>query len=115
MFGVILVVAGSGLADVNPPTVDMIDPPARLHVTEAGVRVEMPELAGLSCEEMRAVLWRLDRTGYRGQRVLDPSHPDWRVFVYEDRLAAALYFDCTLRASRESRQVDVFSRGFGAR
>ena len=115
VLGVILVIAGSGLADVTPPSGALIDPPALRHVTAAGVPVEMPGLAGLSCEEMRAVLARLDRSGYRGQGLLDETHPDWRVFVYEDRLAAALYADCTLRATRASRPAEVFSRGFGAR
>lgn len=113
MLGLVLVIAGSGLADVTPPTQDVLSEGPQSHVIASGVTVEMPALGGLSCEEMRAVLARIDMSDYRGRGLLGEDHPDYPVFVYEDQLASALYFDCTLRATRVARDMAVFSGGFG--
>ncbi|MGF1500728.1 MAG: hypothetical protein ACFBSD_02840 [Paracoccaceae bacterium] len=67
---------------------------------QAGIRSALPEPTGLTCDEMRWVLDRLDQSGYRGAGPLGPEHRDFAVFAYEDRLARIFYRDCTLRASR---------------
>ena len=81
-------------------------------IASNGTRIHMPEIAGLSCEEMRATLKRIDQSNYRGVEPLPPGHPDWRIFEYEDRIAASYYFNCILPDHRLDDPAPSFSHGF---
>lgn len=79
-----------------------------------GFAVGMPEIDGLDCPGILRGLAAIDATGYRGSAPLSPRHPDYALFIYEDRLAAAFYTRCTLGQGRGFEPGDAFSRGFGA-
>ncbi len=85
---------------------------AATHVTVEGKTLVLPAISGLSCDEMGAVIARLDASGYRGHGILPEQHPDFPVFAYEDRLAIAHYRDCTLRKTRLADPGGAFARGF---
>lgn len=105
----LLALAGASLAVAAS---DARVPEPRSHVLTSGHVVELPPPGSLTCAEMRAVLARLDRSGYRGRGILPETHPDYPVFDYEDRLAAALYLRCTLAESRAASDTGAFPRGF---
>ncbi len=113
LLGLFLAVAQSGSAELSPPDALDLDAAPRTHVTASGVEIELPDLEGLTCLEMRAVLRKLDLSGYRGRGLLGEGHPDYPLFAYEDRLASQLYIDCVLRESREARQRGLFGGRFG--
>ncbi|MGF1445702.1 MAG: hypothetical protein ACFBRM_05820 [Pikeienuella sp.] len=97
------------------PDIGSPKPPAAPvhHVTAQGVSLVLPEIDGLGCDELRTVLRRLDMSGYRGAGPLPSEHIDYAVFAYEDALASALYFECTLRETRRADPASAFGRGFG--
>lgn len=97
-----------------PPVQHSLDPVVERHQTASGITLELPDLASLDCHGIRVVLQRLDLSDYRGRDVLTEGHPDYAVFVYEDQLARALYFDCILRQNDPRAAESVFMRGFGA-
>lgn len=111
---VLLSAAGSALGHGEMPS---DRPPAGIaaaaHRTVGGVTVAMPPPDGMSCDGLRAALQSLDRADYRRGRLLDRDHPDYPLFVYEDRVAAMLFFDCTLPEMQREPPPDLFSKGFG--
>lgn len=110
-----LSVAGLGLAQAAGPGVAVrpAEPPGEaVHVLRSGETVSLPEIAGLDCSEMAEVLAALDRTDYRGRAILPPEHPDYPVFVYEDRLASEIYLRCMVRPREAPVPENVFSGGF---
>ncbi|MEM1344197.1 MAG: hypothetical protein AAGI34_06400 [Pseudomonadota bacterium] len=57
--------------------------------------VDLPEIATLGCKDMQDTLAWIDRSGYRGFDPLPKDHPDYALFLYEDRLASAFFHACT--------------------
>lgn len=114
VFPVLLAAAGQVLVGTASDAVVIAGEPQRSHVTQAGIEIAMPAIATMSCFEMRRALDRIDQSGYRGNGLLMEDHPDFPLFVYEDRLASSFYLDCTLRRSKIAQPTDVFSRGFNA-
>ncbi|MEM9145206.1 MAG: hypothetical protein AAGC57_03340 [Pseudomonadota bacterium] len=118
MLGLVLAIAGQASAALSALPLQVVDasiePGVEYHRTVAGVTIEMPELAALDCDGIRQVLRNLDRSNYRGLGVLEVGHPDHPVFVYEDALARAHFFDCILRAYPQAGAETVLLRGFGA-
>lgn len=96
---------GAEAAAVSPVTASEM-------VAQNGAKVAMPAIAALDCDDMRHVLRRLDMTNYRGVGVIAPDHPDFPIFLYEDALASALYYDCTLRESASADPGLSFALGF---
>jgi len=84
-------------------------------VLARGDVVETPEIGALDCGTMRQVLREIDATNYRGIAPVAEGDPDYALFVYEDRLAAALYRRCTLAESRRLDPSRVFTASFEPR
>ena len=78
------------------------------------VGIAMPEISGLDCGGMRDALARLDRTRYRGLEPVAEDDARHDLFLYEDRLAAAYYYRCTLAESHRAADAG-FGTGFRAR
>lgn len=110
-----LALGGLGIVDLPPADRGPSETDIVKHRTQTGAVLDLPPLSGQSCGEIRRLLRRIDRSNYRGRALLGPGHADYRVFLYEDALAATLYFDCTLRETRLADPQAVFSAGFGSR
>ena len=118
-FAALLLVAAPAVArpDDNWRGIDgpkAVAMPPEEHVMPDGTRVPTPEIASLDCEEMRAVLREIDRTGYRGTEPLPVGDPNMPLFDYENRLAAAAFQRCSARVGLPEDPSSAFTDGFEA-
>ena len=77
-----------------------------------GVVLPMPRIAAMGCLSMSRLMKRFSDSGYRGLGPLSPDDPDYPLFEYEDRLAAAFYERCRKGRSAVEKPSDVFRPGF---
>jgi hypothetical protein len=92
--------------------IDTTDAPRTL--ASNGAVVIMPEIEALDCAGMAQVLRRIDLSAYRGAEPVPRDHPDWPIFVYEDRVSRAYYRRCILADNRLADPGEAFSSGFEA-
>lgn len=80
-------------------------------LTAAGVKVPMPEIPTLNCDEMLDVLAAIDASGYRGaaRRPLDEA--DAPLLEYENRLARTHFQRC-VSLNGGSGGESAFARGY---
>jgi len=81
-------------------------------VTSNGVVVATPNIDNLDCAQMAAVLNGLDASEYRGLDPLAEGDPDWPIYLYEQQVTQAHYYECTLGKSNMSDPSSAFSYGF---
>ena len=81
-------------------------------VTAGGARVETPELDGLDCERMRALLDAIDASGYRDGAPKPQHEADMALFDYENRLSAAFYADCVRAHAEHAAPHAAFAAGY---
>ena len=105
----------AGLPSAQQAQNAVLPPDAPVAMAANGARVVMPAIEALDCPTMELVLRRLDLSGYRGIAPLPPDHPDRAIFDYENRLAAAYYFNCLAPAFREADPAEAFADGFEQR
>ncbi|MGG7567653.1 hypothetical protein ACQ5SO_15995 [Rhodovulum sp. DZ06] len=72
---------------------------ARNFTTTGGAVVEFEPVAGLDCRRLDRKLAEIDRTGYRGSRPAPLRVEDEPLFIYERKVAKALYTRCAQRAA----------------
>lgn len=80
-------------------------------VTTAGVAVKLDSVSGMKCEALRAKLDEIDATDYRGQSPTPHDAADQPLFIYEHKVARALYTRCA-RDMSGSEVSGVLRRGF---
>jgi hypothetical protein len=89
---------------------DVIQGP--IHRTANGAMVPTPDLATLDCPAMRAVLERIDRSGYRDASPVAEGEPDHALFEYENALTARYFKECRGDETVPRDPTSIFLRGF---
>lgn len=84
----------------------------RQMTTSKGIVVATPDIDGLDCAQMAKVLEGLDSSEYRGLDPLAEGDPDWPIYLYEQQITQAHYYQCTLGKSDMSDPSAAFSFGF---
>lgn len=79
-------------------------------VTSTGVTVALDSVSGMKCGALRAKLDEIDATGYRGQSPTPHDAADQPLFIYEHKVARALYTRCA-RDMSGSEVSGVLRRG----
>lgn len=79
--------------------------------TADGVEVTLDSVASMDCGALRAKLDEIDATGYRGQSPTPHDAADQPLFIYEHKVARALYTRCA-RDMSGSEVSGVLRRGF---
>ena len=77
-----------------------------------GASLPVPEIAGLSCVDMEAVLDRFTESGYRGLDPVPQGHADRPLYDYEDALAVAYYDRCQSGTVHFGDTSETFGLGF---
>ncbi|MEO1330805.1 MAG: hypothetical protein AAFW46_14205 [Pseudomonadota bacterium] len=65
-----------------------------MFVTSGGHEVRLPPISNLDCAEMKAVLTRIDQTGYRHGSPRPADDADMPLLRYEDALSAQIFEQC---------------------
>lgn len=86
--------------------------PGGMFVTSGGVKIEMPAVDRMSCEDLRSKLDQIDASGYRGMHPQPPDPHDKPLFDYETRVSNALYGRCTEKVMGPAQRSNVFRQGF---
>jgi hypothetical protein len=84
---------------------------ARTFTTARGVTVTFDSVQALSCDALGAKLNEIDASGYRGNSPTPVSVADQPLFIYEHKVARALYTRCA-RDMSGSDVTGVMTRGF---
>lgn len=79
--------------------------------TSDGVAVQLDSVAKMECGALRDKLDEIDATGYRGQSPTPHDSADQPLFIYEHKVARALYTRCA-RDMSGSEVSGVLRRGF---
>ncbi len=80
-------------------------------ITVSGVRVPMPDIPSLNCDEMLDVLAAIDASGYRGAARRPHDEADAPLLEYENRLARNHFQQC-VSIRRGSAPESAFARGY---
>ena len=96
----------------EPATPDTATDAESWFVTAGGARIETPELDGLDCERMRALLDAIDASGYREGAPKPQHEADMALFDYENRLSAAFYADCVRAHAENAVPHAAFAAGY---
>jgi hypothetical protein len=79
--------------------------------TSNGAVVRLDSVAKMECDDLSAKLDEIDATGYRGQSPTPNDPADQPLFIYEHKVARALYTRCA-RDITGSEVSGVLRRGF---
>ncbi len=81
-------------------------------VSSNGQELPAPEISGLDCAKMQALLDQYADSGYRGIDPIPASHDDHPIYTYEDLLARAHYAACQSKAVHFEDTSEAFELGF---
>jgi hypothetical protein len=76
-----------------------------------GATIKLDSVSGMKCGALRSKLNEIDATGYRGQSPTPHNQADQPLFIYEHKVARALYTRCA-RDMSGSEVSRVLRRGF---
>ncbi len=79
--------------------------------TSSGAQVQLDSVSDMECGALSRKLDEIDATGYRGQSPTPHDPGDQPLFIYEHKVARALYTRCA-RDMSGNEVSNVLRRGF---
>ena len=85
---------------------------AEMMRAQNGTVLPAPMISTIACADMKGLLAEYLESGYRGVDPVAPEHPDYPIFVYENRLATAFFDRCQAEWDRYEPPANAFGEGF---